>query len=91
MSDDKNVVSLDEKRAEKSGRGFWLQPWDFDDEALGFTGGDHPVVFVTTNEGDDAGGICMTQDTVRRLRDALTGVLESPHAPWATPTGSPDR
>lgn len=91
-TDDKRpkVIDLEEKRAEKAGGvGFWLQPWEYDDEALGFTHGEHPVVFITSGPEQDATGICMTRETTRKLRDALTGVLESPHAPWASPSERP--
>lgn len=79
-----NVRSLDEKRAEKSGAAFGLTPWEYDDDALGFIDGDHPVVFVF----DGNNGIAMTRETATKLRDALSGVLFSPHAPWrSSPSG----
>jgi hypothetical protein len=76
------VIDINEKRAERGEEGFRLLPWDFDDDALGFIPGDHPVVFVF--DGND--GIAMTKETVEKLRDALTGVLSSPHAPWMLPS-----
>lgn len=76
MSD---VIDLDEERAKRSGASFGFTPWEFDDEALGFTHGDYPVVLVL--DGNE--GICMTRETTTKLRDALTAALESEHAPWA--------